>query len=375
MASVGGAFDRPGSAGGRTVSALTAGAVGDGRTDDTAALQRALDALTPGDVLVLPAGSTFAHADVLEVDVPGVTITGGGILLATDEERSAVRLRADRVTVTDLVLATAATTRRWSAPQQTGLWLDGHRDAVVQDVTVRDAPSAGVFVQGAQHFRLTRVTVTGTRADGIHMTGGARYGLVEQPLTEDTGDDGIAVVSYRDDPARSGDIDVESPRVLGTTGGRGLSVVGGDHVRFTDVEVRDTAAAGIYVACERAEFDTWVPSSVSVTGGSVSGANHDPAIDHGALLVYNGQQTEPLRDVAVADLRIAGTRASASRQVGLIADDDGPISGIVLSGIAITGPGPAQLLASSTDQLEYRATGWTLDGRPVADRSVRHGVR
>ena len=46
---------------GRGVSVLAFGAVGDGRTDDTVALQRALDSVPVGSALVLPAGRVFAH--------------------------------------------------------------------------------------------------------------------------------------------------------------------------------------------------------------------------------------------------------------------------------------------------------------------------
>ncbi|MGY1914634.1 right-handed parallel beta-helix repeat-containing protein [Blastococcus sp. SYSU DS0973] len=347
------------------------GAVGNGRADDTRALQRALDELAPGGTLLLPSGYTFAHDDVLKVRTPGVTLTGGGSLLATDEERSAVRVLADDVTVRDVEVGIERTTRRWSAPQQTGLWLDGHRGTVVEDVTVRDSASAGVFVQGAEDFRLIRVTVRGSRADGVHMTAGARGGLVEDVATEDTGDDGVAVVSYLDDHVQAHDIRIASPRVDGTTWGRGISVVGGRDVTLTDVDVRDTAAAGIYIACERGEFRTRVPSGVRVSGGRVSGANQVESVDHGAVLLYNGQGEESLRNVTIDDLRLHDSRDSASRQVGLIADADGPLLGITLTGIAVTGKGPAILLASNTERLRVHASGWSVDGDPVPDREIQ----
>jgi hypothetical protein len=358
---------------GTSVSAESLGAVGDGKTDDTAALQRALDGLSAGETLVLPAGRTFAHSDVLRVRVPGVTLTGGGSLLATNEARASVSVDADSVTIRDLTLRTAGTTRRWTAPEQSGLWLGPHQQTVIEDVSVLGAASAGVFVQGASHFQLTRVTVEDSRADGIHMTAGASHGQLDRPVTRRTGDDGIAIVSYRADATEVSDVRVSSPLVDGAPGGRGLSVVGGRAVSFSDVEVRNTAAAGLYVACERGDFATRVPSDVSFDGGLVEGANTDASIDQGAVLVYNAQTEQTLSGVSVAHLRIADTRSTASRQVGLLGDNNGPIDGVTLEDIAITGEGPALLLAVNTDRAGYRATGWTQDGRSLPDRSETMG--
>lgn len=352
---------------GRLVDALDVGAAGDGRTDDTAALQQALDGLSGGDGLELPAGHTFVHSGVLQVRTPGVTITGGGTLLATDEQASALEVAADRVTVSGVTVATAHTSERWAAPQQTGIWLNEHSDVTLTDVTVDGSGSAGVFVQGTQHFTLIRVTVRDTRSDGIHMTDGARYGVVTDALTENTGDDGVAVVTYLSDGAQAGDIEIVSPHVHGQTHGRGVSVVGGTNVRITDVDVRDSAGAGIYVACERGEFRTYVPSEVTVSGGTIDGANQDRMVDHGSVLIYNGQGQDALQDVTMQDLMIRDTRASASRQVGLIADDGGPLRGITLADLHFTGTGPARLLATNTDDLQYRATGWTEHGKPVEE--------
>ena len=58
---------------------------------------------------------------------------------------------------------------------------------------------------------LTNVTVKNTRADAIHMTGGAAYGTLTNPRVVNPGDDGVAVVSYLNDGAQVHDITVESP--------------------------------------------------------------------------------------------------------------------------------------------------------------------
>jgi hypothetical protein len=328
----GGAAARPrpaSSAGGIDVRSY--GAVGDGSTDDTAALERALAALRPGATLTLPAGHVFRHAQVLTVTVPHVTLTGGGTLSASAEATSALQLLADDITLSELTLAVPVTTRRWSTPAQHRLFLGPHTGVVVRDVTVTGSAAAGVFAFGAQHFTLEDLRVADTRADGIHMTYGSAFGAVTAPQLSRTGDDGVAVVSYLADGTACHDITVDTPVVATTTGGRGLSVVGGHDVAYRNVAVSASTAAGVYLACEGAPYDTFPTTTVQVAGGTVTGANTDPSIDQGAVLVYCGRAGGQVSDVTVSGLTISGTRTSASRQIGAVHDDGGGLSGVTFS--------------------------------------------
>ncbi|WP_179224735.1 right-handed parallel beta-helix repeat-containing protein [Geodermatophilus pulveris] len=355
---------------GRVVSVVDAGAVGDGVTDDTRALQAVFDAAAPGDTVVLPAGRTFAHGDVLSLASAGVTVTGGGTLLATSEQRSSLVLAADDVVLEDVTLTIGATSRRWEAAEQQRLRVDGHSGVVVRDVRVQGSAAAGVFVGGgAAEFLLEGVQVTGTRADGIHITGRSRDGRVVAPVVRDVGDDGVAVVSYRSDGQPCARIVVDSPVVDGSRGGRGISVVGGQDVTYRDVTVTDTYAAGIYVAAEGG-WDTAGVDGVDVQGGTVTGANSGVDIDHGAVLVYNGTPDRAVRDVVVSGVTVAGTRPSASRWVGLVTDSGGEVSDVRLEGLALDGPGPDTTFVSNESSTTYRTQGWTRDGRPLLPRQV-----
>lgn len=303
-----------------TVDVTSFGAVGDGRTDDSAAITRAFGTLRSGQTLRFPGGRTFCHGSVLSLTTANVSLVGPGTLQATAEQTSALQIEAAGVTVTDLTLGVANTTQRWSSPDQHKLFLGPHAGISVRDVSITGSAAVGLFCFGPSNFVLERITVSDTRADGIHLTNGAHDGTVESPSITRSGDDGVAVVSYLGDGSVCHDISIHSPRVRVTTGGRGLSVVGGDRIVYTDIDVAESAAAGVYLACEGGDFVTAPTRGVRVTSGRITGANTDPAIDHGAVLVYSGRSGGSVTDVVVSELSVSGTRSTASRQIGVVAD-------------------------------------------------------
>ncbi len=340
----------------RTWSVTDLGAVPDDDNDDAGVIQAALDSLRPGDTLTFPAG-IYLHSEVLTVRVPGVTLSGAGTVVATDEARSAVRVDADRVTIRGLTLGVATTTRRFSEPAQQKLWISGHTGAVVEDVTITGSAAAGIFVEGASEFRLERPRVSDTRADGIHVTGGSHTGLVDAPVVARTGDDGIAVVSYERDGPQCHDITVIAPVVMGTSWGRGLSVVGGSGITYTDVLVEDSDAAAVYVAVEDDPYFTAPVADVVVKGGRLLRSNHNPGIDHGAVVVLAGRRGRGVSGVEIADLVLEDTRASASRQVSVVtAAGAQPPVGLRFERLSFRG-GPRVAVGGNTPADSYRVVG------------------
>ncbi|WP_131801397.1 glycosyl hydrolase family 28-related protein [Klenkia brasiliensis] len=335
----------------RAISPFDTGAVGDGTTDDSVALQAAFDLAEDGDVVILPAGTVFAHSRVLTIRSAGITLTGGGTLRATREASSSLTVSAPRVTVSGITLTISGTTRRWDAYEQQRLRLAGATGAVVRDVVVDGSAAAGVYVGGGTTgFLLDRVTVKNTRADGIHITQGSSDGQVVAPVIRNVGDDGVAVVSYRQDGAPSARITITSPSVDGSTGGRGVSVVGGTDVDITGIDVRNTYGAGVYLAAEGGWGTTGV-ARVRVSGGTITNANDDPSIDHGSVLIYNGTPDQVVTDVTLTGLTVTGYRATVSRVLGLIVDSASSpgIRNATLSGIAISGDTrPAALVSNQT---------------------------
>ncbi|KUI31171.1 hypothetical protein AU195_12190 [Mycobacterium sp. IS-1496] len=329
--------------------------------DETATLQTQFDQLRPGETLRLDR-RTYAHAGVIRVTVPGVRIEGNGATLAaTNAPASALQIDAPGVSLTDVTLSAPTDGPRLTGLEQHKLVVSG--DGVsLTDVTVDGSAAAGVFVDGADGFRLTRVAVRDTLADGIHMTDGATNGTLENPRTERTGDDGVAVVSYGTDAPCAG-ITITAPVVAGTRWGRGISVVGGRDVSVRDLTVSGTSGAGVYVASEGAPYFTDSVAGVRVTGGTITGANTDPAVIHGAVLVYSGNAGRSVSDVSISGLTITATSPSAERNVGVIARP-GSVDAVTFSRIQVRDSDLRPLLVDAPAGA-VRASDFTVNGEPV----------
>lgn len=331
--------------------------------DSTSLLQSMFDALRPGDTLTL-APQTYQHSGVLTIRVPGVTIIGNGATLyATNDNTSSVQILADNVTLKDITLGAALTGPRYYAPQHHKLVIMADH-VTVTNVVINGSAGAGIYVDGSGYFELNDVRVIRSRADGIHMTNGSHDGVVNNPYTEWTGDDGVAVVSYLPDAAISRNITINNPTVNGTVWGRGISVVGGQNITYNNITVSNTDSAGIYVASEWS-YNTHGVNGVRINGGTVTNANTNPATVHGAILLYAGNAGTRLDDVTITNLTVRNTPVSAGRIFGMITENGGTFSNIVFSNLTLQQAGPLAAWYANVPASSYRLISILLNGAPV----------
>ncbi len=283
------------------------GAPGDGVGDDTSAIQRALQALKPGQWLVFPPGR-YSHSSRLRVLQQGATLSGyGATLHATNPADQALLIQASGVRVQGFTL-TAITDQRRDAPWQSRLaiWRDGVQQGPLTHIELRDnriiesgAPgtpgansssSAAIFVHGVHGFLVAGNEVRRSLSDGIHVTGGSRHGRVVGNAVRESGDDMVAVVSYlvqgdakSDPPERIAaelqqrrerdlvqDVLIADNDLAGQYWGRGISVVGGEKITITRNRIDATThAAGVYVAREQG-WGSFGVRQVVVAGNHIS---------------------------------------------------------------------------------------------------------
>lgn len=302
--------------------------------DDTDAIQRALNSLSPGEWLVFPPGR-YIHSKSLHVKVANTVMWGEGATLhATNPSDQAVWLEADGASVYKFTL-TAVTVNRRTTPWESRIAVFGGTNParLLKNNVVRgnrlvqggdpgtplanSASSAGIFVYHATNFLVAENTVSRSLADGIHITSGSSHGMVLNNTVKETGDDMIAVVSYIGDPSTGASaiagnfaarktrdlnhhITIAGNTVTGQYWGRGISVVGGENVTIEHNSIdRTTHAAAVYLARETS-YLTFGVRNVTVrnntitdvqttmpayTGGSVS--PNATKTGHGAIEIYS----------------------------------------------------------------------------------------
>jgi hypothetical protein len=185
-------------------------------------------------------------------------------------------------------------------------------------------------------------------------------------VTTNTGDDGVAVVSYMKDGVPCARIRIESPTVNGTTWGRGISVVGGNDVTYTNVTVRDTDAAGIYLGSEGDPYWTFPSRNVLVDGGTVTGANRNTTKDHGAVLVYGGNAGTMTSDITVRGLAVSGTRGTAPWDAGVLAETGAGVQRVTLQGLDVRNGARSTSWTNARPAVRLLST--LRDGVPVPDQ-------
>jgi colanic acid biosynthesis glycosyl transferase WcaI len=335
--------------------------------DDTAALQAMLNNVQPGATLTLER-RVYPHSGVVSITVPNVHIEGNGATLAaTNDLTSSVEIRANGVSVSNLNLTAPIGGPRYSGLEQQKLYV--HADGIrLNDITITGSAGAGVLLDGASNFVLNRVTVRDSRADGIHMTRGSNHGQVNNPLTERTGDDGVAVVSYgpqfgvNDPPCHN--ITIESPVVNGTTFGHGVTVRGGENITYRNVQVSGTSGAGVFVDTEGAPFFLQSVKGATIEGGTVTAANKTPGEATGAVVAYGENPNSVTSNVTFSDLTIVNTSEPAQSNIAVVVANGGAVSNIVFRNIAIQQQSQKPVLFANAPRETYALSGITLNGAP-----------
>jgi len=295
------------------------GAVGDGFREVADALDRAIASLPSGGTVHFPPG-IYAHNAVLEIRAPNIILSGtDATLLATNPDQAAVKITGTNSGIRDLTISANPADERGERDEHSGIIIAGRSNTVIS-TSVSRTKSAGIFVSGGQNYVIACNTIFDTLADGIHSTDGASGGRVIGNRVRNSGDDGIALVSYRG-RAPASQIVIEDNDVAQIRWGRGISVIGSTGAVIRRNRVSAIAmAAGIIVARE-ASFNTPGAREVLIEDNTIGDIQQSlqPApgrrrTGHAAIEINSDGSSEAL---AVSDVKILRNRVSGSGYDGI----------------------------------------------------------
>jgi polygalacturonase len=178
-----------------TVNVRAYGAMGDGTTDDTAAIQNAIAAAkASGEKVLFPAG-TYLHTNVLTANGVGLVGVGGAsVLLANNPAASAVILSGMSPSIQNLVInsAPAGSGSFAQGTNTTTLAVVAAQNFVVQGITVLQGQSRpGAYLQQSSIGQVTSVSFNGSGLGndiGIVVDGCANTSLMGNSImNESTG--------------------------------------------------------------------------------------------------------------------------------------------------------------------------------------------
>jgi len=265
------------------------GAVCNGTTNNSAAIASAIaSARSRGLPVVIPVG-VCAYGEVIRLD--GVKLIGSGdgsVLYALNWARESIFMYGDGAEVRQVKLSGVKSPSRQAAWEATRITLFGARNFVIDRVTIDGSAAAGIqTAQSASNGRITNNNIKDTLADSIHMTDKASYITLENNRIENAGDDGIAVVSYRENGGLVNQITARNNVIINNKWGRQMSVVGGSNVLYENNHLENNQAgyACVYIAQEN-PYATYGAHDVVVQRNTLKNCGGN-ATGHGAVMLYS----------------------------------------------------------------------------------------
>jgi hypothetical protein len=276
------------------------GAVGNGSTDATTAINNTLSyAHTNGCTVEIPAG-TFAYSNEL-VD-NGVVVYGLGstsILKATNTNDESFELTGSGGSLSNVVLLGTGTSRL-TTYQAAMIWINGASNYTINNVLINGGSCVGIYDAGGSNGLEENNTVENTLADSITNTNGANNITVQNNLVINSGDDGISNNSYTTDPNTVNHITVNQNAIMRNAFARGLEVSGGSNIAFTNNYVdNESETADIILASETTSYQTQAVNAVTVTGNTF--VNGGPG--QGTVFLWPNGSSNVIENVTVNNNR------------------------------------------------------------------------
>ena len=289
------------------------GATPNDGSDDTGAIQAAMNGMSSGGTLVFPAGE-YRYSNTLSLRHDNVALWGyeGAYLHNTRSDDSYVRqivIRGNGSGIYGFRISTQRHTRGSSGADYLIVLTDGTN----QEAMDNQLEWGGIHITGGTSgYRVSGNSVVDSTADSIRHTDGATNGVVTGNYVRGAGDDMISVVSTKGERKNAG-ITIEGNDLADQYWGRGISVVGGDNITIRNNRISGTACCAAILVAQESVYNTMGVRNVVVEGNVISHVQTQGQPKNGvrrlhpAILVH-GNAAGAIQNVTILNNRIDDAR-------------------------------------------------------------------
>ncbi|MBZ5788946.1 right-handed parallel beta-helix repeat-containing protein [Burkholderia contaminans] len=238
------------------------GVMGDGVTDDTAALQVALNAGVP---LYFPPG-IYLYSNTLTATASLVGAGWNSILQCTTSQGQNASIywsNASNFKIQNLKFFSKNAAGYYANENAGPINLEACSLFEISGCQINNAASQAIMMRACVNGKVFGNTVLNVWHDGFHVTGASADITITNNEVINGGDDAFAVVGYQKDLARPRRIIVSNNRVDQTKYARGIAIVGAQDVTVSGNHIYNSQCAGIYIASE-SSYQTYGNENVRI---------------------------------------------------------------------------------------------------------------
>ncbi len=300
-----------------------------GTTDRTQHINDALvTAKNTGDYVMLNAG-TYHHSGVITIDATELRGAGDSTILhATDPLNCSVKLTGSNAKLKNCKVRTnysgsiqANSSNRSQADLSCLVYVKDATNFLVDNVTAQTGRGAGIMVNNsggtstASKSYIQNSRIRDTLADGIHMTNGSKYIVVQSNNVTNTCDDMIAVVSYKfrtdgttiKDPVACNNIGINNNTLNANLWGRGITANGGHHLSITNNTVTNAYHSGLIIVSEGAPYHAWPTTNITANNNTFSGCNSSNTGGQSGIMI-KGRSGYVTTSIAISETDVVNAK-------------------------------------------------------------------
>jgi parallel beta-helix repeat protein len=330
----------------KVINVKSYGATGNDKTDDTAAIKKAISAARPGDTVYFPSGD-YLHSTSLEFS--NISVSGQGEvlshLISTNPVNSAIVLSGERVSISQISVS-CNTTSDSTAYLANGIWVNLAKVFSISNVRVGHVSANCISVSNSSSGVISNCDIRYTNETGVYLQNSIE--ITVQKNSIDTTSTAVYVNNSAVNSNLAHNINIISNGIINTSGGNGcpaIYVVGVHYCTIASNNFMSCAFGGILVQGDN------VPGIGNTSDVMVANNNFISCAFYGNVYIESNSGGSSLAQLTVQNVTVANNQMNmVNPSFGIVAlgANPGTMSGInILNNTVANVPSAPGILVGS----------------------------